>query len=130
MRGRKRIAQALVVVGSLALFVVGAVHAIAAYPEISSALATTNLAAAIISALKLAWLFASWHWITLGIIALVVAFGKAAPRRVLLLLCGLVVLLDAVLAYAKVGAFIGDELLTVAAVALLAGAALFPSAQS
>ena len=49
------------------------------------------------------------------------------PRRALLLLCGLVVFLDAAGAYFAIGLFIGDELLAVAAIAFLAGAALLPS---
>jgi hypothetical protein len=130
MQTRKRIAQALVVLGSLVLFVVGAVHGFAGYPEISRALAGTAIPGKVIGGLKLVWLLASWHWITLGVIALVLAFSEAALRRALLLLCGFIVLVDAALAFAAVGPFIGDKLLTVAAVALLAGAALFPAAQN
>jgi len=130
MRTRTRIAQALIVLGSLVLFVVGAVHGFAGYPQISGALAGTAIPGKIIGGLKLVWLLASWHWITLGIVALVLSLSKAALRRALLLLCGFIVLVDAALAFAAVGPFIGDELLTVAAIALLAGAALFPAAQN
>jgi hypothetical protein len=130
MQSRKRIAQVLVALGSFVLFVAGAVHGLVGYAEVSSALAGTNLRGKLIGGLKLAWLFASWHWITLGIIALVVAFSKAAPHRTILLLCGFIVLVDAAVAYAAVGLFIGDELLAIAAIALLAGAALFPAAQN
>ena len=130
MRTRKRIAQALVVLGSLVLFVVGAVHGFAGYPEISRALAGTAIPGKVIGGLKLVWLLGSWHWITLGVIAFVLALSKAALRRALLLLCGFIVLVDAALAFATVGPFIGDELLTVAAAALLAGAAFFPAAQN
>lgn len=126
MRSRQRIAQALIVLGSVVLFVVGTVHGFAGYPEISRALAGTAIPGKLIGGLKLVWLLGSWHWITLGVIALVLAFGKAALRRALLLLCGLIVLVDAALAFAAVGPFIGDELLTVAAAALLVGAILFP----
>jgi len=127
---RTRIAQALIVLGSLVLFVVGAVHGFAGYPQISGALAGTAIPGKIIGGLKLVWLLASWHWITLGVMALVLAFSKAALRRALLLLCGFIALVDAALAFAAVGRFIGDELLTVAAIALLAGAALFSSSQN
>ena len=130
MQNRKRVAQALIVLGSLVLFLVGAVHGLAGYPQISGALAGTAIPGKIIGGLKLVWLLASWHWITLGIIALVLAFSKTALRRALLLLCGFIVLADAALAFAAVGPFIGDELLTVAAIALLAGAALFSFSQN
>jgi hypothetical protein len=126
MQNRKRIAQALVVLGSLVLFVGAALHAIAGYPAVSGALQGTEVPHRIISALKAVWLFVSWHWIAVDIFALIAAFARTSPRRTILLLCGLIPLVDAAGAFYAIGPFIGDELLTVAALAFLASAALFP----
>jgi len=126
MQNRKRIAQALVVLGSLVLFVCAALHGIGGYREAFPALQGTEVPHGVISAFKAVWLFVSWHWIAVGIFALIAAFARTSPRRTILLLCGLVPLVDAAGAYCALGPFIGDELLTVAALAFLAGAALFP----
>jgi len=126
MQIRKRIAQALVVLGSLVLLVAAALHGILGYPAVFGALAGTAVPNRIIGAFKAVWVFVSWHWIALDIFALIAAFARTLPRRAILLLCGLVPLVDAVGAYSAIGVFIGDELLTVAALAFLASAALFP----
>ena len=126
MQNRKRIAQALVVLGSLVLFVGAALHGIAGYREVFGALRGTDVPPRLISVFKTVWLFVSWHWIAVGIFALIAAFARQSPRRTILLLCGLVPLVDAVGAYSAIGLFIGDELLAVAALAFLASAALFP----
>jgi hypothetical protein len=126
MRNRKRIAQALVALASLALIVAAALHGILGYPAVSGALHATDVPQRMISALKAVWLFVSWHWVAVDIFALMAAFARTSPRRAILLLCGLVPLVDAVGAYSALGLFIGDELLAVAALAFLASAALFP----
>jgi len=128
MQNRKRIAQALVVLGSLVLLAGATLHGIGGYQVAFGALGRTGLPHRIIGALKAVWLFASWHWIAVDIFALIAAFARTRPRRVILLLCGLVPLVDAAGAYVAVGLFIGDELLALAALAFLAGAALFPPA--
>jgi hypothetical protein len=126
MQNRKRIAQALVALGSLVLFVGAALHGIAGSRVAFGVLRGTDIPPRIASALKAVWLFASWHWIAVDIFALIAAFARTSPRRTILLLCGLVPLVDAAGAYYAIGLFIGDELLAVAALAFLASAALFP----
>jgi len=126
MQNRKRIAQALVALGSLVLFVGAALHGIAGYREVFGALRGTDVPPRLISVFKTVWLFVSWHWIAVGIFALIAAYARTSPRRTILLLCGLVPLVDAAGAYSAIGLFIGDELLAVAALAFLASAALFP----
>jgi len=128
MQNHKRLAQTLVVLGSLALFAGAALHGILGYPAVSRALHATDVPQRMISALKAVWLFVSWHWIAVDIFALIAAFAQKSPRRTILLLCGLVPLVDAAGAYYALGLFIGDELLAVAALAFLASAALFPPA--
>jgi len=128
MQNRKRIAQALAAIGSLVLFISAALHGIGGVREGFGALRGTGLPHPLISAFEAVWLFASWHWIAVGVLALIAAFARTSPRRTILLLCGLVPLVDAVGAYYALGLFIGDELLAVAALAFLASAALFPPA--
>jgi len=126
MQHRKPIARGLVALGSLLLFACAALHGILGYGGVFAALQRTSGPGRIISALKAAWLMDSWHWIAVGILALIAAFARTSPHRVVLFLCGLVALVDAASAYSAVGLFIGDELLAVAAIAFFAGVALFP----
>jgi hypothetical protein len=130
MRNRERIAQALVILGSLILFVSAPLHGFGGFRAVFSVLGGGNIPPHVMGALKVVWLMVSWHWVAIGAIALVVSFARTAPRRAVVLLCGLVTLLDAVGGFVAVGPFIGDELLSVAAVAILAGVVLFPSAES
>ena len=74
------------------------------------------------------WEMAAWHWLVIGILTLVACFARSGPRRLILLLCGLLPLVDAIAGYAAIGPFIGDELLAVAGAAILAAAALLPAA--
>jgi hypothetical protein len=108
------------------LFAGAALHGVLGYPAVSGALHGTGVPPGMISALKVVWLMVSWHWIAVDILALIAAFARTWPHRAILLLCGLVALVDAAGAYSALGLFIGDELLAVAALALLASAALFP----
>jgi hypothetical protein len=57
---------------------------------------------------------------------LAASFGRTAPWKVILVVCGIAVIGDAAGAFAAIGLFVGDELLTVAGVSILAAAALFP----
>jgi hypothetical protein len=127
MKNRKRIAQALVILGNLALLALAVGHAWNGYPAVSQIASEAQTTPLLAAGLKVIWLLVSWHWVALGIIALAVSFGRRAPHRVVLSLCGLVVLVDAAATLVRLGWFIGDELAAIAAFALLAAAALFPS---
>ena len=126
MQNRKRIAQALAALGSLVLFVAAALHGILGYRAVFAALHGIDASPRIISALKVVWLMVSWHWIAVGLLALMAAFARTWPRGAILLICAVVAIVDAAGAYSAIGLFIGDELLGVAALAFLASAALFP----
>jgi hypothetical protein len=129
VKNRKRIAQALVVLGNLALLALALAHARFGYPEVSRIASEGKASPFLAAGLKLIWLLASWHWVALGIIALAVSFGRRAPHRVVLLLCAMTLLVDAAATLAGPGWFIGDELLTLAGIAILLGAAVFPAAE-
>ena len=125
MQNRKPIAQALVALGSLLLFACAGLHGILGYGAVFGALHETSAPRRTISALKAAWLMDSWHWIAVGILALIAAFAPTSPHRAVLFLCGLVAFVDAASAYSSVGLFIGDELLAVAAIVFFASVTLF-----
>ena len=127
MQTRKRIAQALVVVGNVALFVLGYGHTKGGLPVVSKTVSDAKASPFFAAGLKTLWVLMSWHWVVFGVIALTAAFGKRAPHRVALFLCGLAILVDAAATVARVGWFIGNELLAVAAVAILGATALFPA---
>jgi len=126
MQNRERIAKALVILGSVVLFAGAALHGIAGYRQVFRVLQGTEIPPRMVSVFKVVWLFPSWHWIAVGVFALIAAYARISPRRAILLLCGLVPLVDAAGACYAIGPFIGDELLAVAALAFLASAALFP----
>ena len=127
MKNRRRIAQAIVILGSVVVFVSAALHGTFGYQGVVGALVSAKVDPGVIGAEKAIWLIVSWHWIVICVLALVASFGRAAPRKAILLLCGLAVIVDAIAAYAGVGLFIGDELLAIAGVAILTAAAIFPS---
>jgi hypothetical protein len=130
VNNRKRIAQGLTVLGSIVLFASAAFHSAGGYPQISAAMHASGLQPPLVRALQAIWVMAAWHWIGIGTIALVACFARTGPRRLILLLCGLLPLVDAIAGYVSIGPFIGDEMLTVAAVAILGGLALLPNAES
>jgi hypothetical protein len=125
MKNRERTARGLVILGSLLLFAAAALHGFAGYPFLSRALSTVNLNSFLQGGLRALWLLVSWHWVAVGVIALVLCFGGATQRKPLLLICGLLVLVDAIGVFIGVGFFLGDETLGVAGLAFLLAAALF-----
>jgi len=130
MQNRKRIAQVLVALGSLVLFAACALHGIFGYRGVFDALRGTTAPQDVVRGLKAVWFIIAWHWAVIGIVALVAAFSRSQLRRVIVLMCGIVVMADAAGMYAALGVFIGNEVIFTSALMLLAGAALFPAAQS
>jgi hypothetical protein len=129
MQNRKRIAQILVSLGGLILFAGCALRGIFGYRGIFDALRGTTAPQDVIRGLKAVWFIIAWHWAVLGVVALLAAFLRTAPRRIILLLCGIVALADAAGMYAALGVFIGNEMIFGSAVAFFTGAVLFPAAQ-
>jgi hypothetical protein len=74
------------------------------------------------ASLRPLWLFASLHWLMTA--AVCVWAVKAEPRvaRLILLSCAATVIADAVLLYRFIGPFIGEAILTVAALLMMVGA--------
>ncbi len=130
MKNRERAARGLVVIGSLILFAAAALHDFTGYPGLSRALSTANLRPFLEGSFKAFWLLMSWHWIAIGVIALVVCYGGARSRKLVLLLCGLLPLVDGIGTSITVGWFFGNEMLSLAGLTIIAAAALFESACS
>jgi hypothetical protein len=126
MKNRKRSAQALAILGAVAMLVSAAFHGTLGYQGMVGGLAGKGVDPIIFAALKAIWLIVSWHWIAIAILVLASSFGRTAPWKVILSVCGIAVIGDALGAFAAIGAFVGDELLAIAGVSILAAAALFP----
>lgn len=130
MTNRKRSAQALAILGAVAMLVSAAFHGTLGYQGIVAALAGKGVDPTVVAALKAIWLIVSWHWLAIATLVLASSFGRMAPWRVVLLVCGIAVIGDALGAFAAIGIFVGDELLAVAGVSILAAAALFQPPQA
>jgi hypothetical protein len=130
MKNRKRSAQALAILGAVAMLVSAAFHGTLGYEGVVAALSQKGVDPTIVAALKAIWLIVSWHWLAIAILVLASSFGRTAPWRVVLLVCGIAVIGDALGAFAAIGIFVGDELLAVAGVSILAATALFQPPQA
>jgi hypothetical protein len=130
MQNRKRIAQVLTSLGGLILFVGAALHSTLGYHAIFDPLRGTAAPQENVQGLKTIWFLYAWHSVAIGIIAILAAFVRGLPHRAILLVCGIITLGDAAGIFAALGVFIGDEISFSCAIAFLAGAALFPTAQS
>ncbi len=130
MNGRKRAARILVVLGSIVLFASAALHSLAAYPNVSSALGGSNLSAPLQAALRAVFLLVGWDWIVIAVVALLAAFTEAKWRKMLVLFCALALLVETGLTLAFIGVFLGNELIGSAALLILSGALLFENGDS
>ncbi|WP_420608258.1 hypothetical protein [Novosphingopyxis sp.] len=72
--------------------------------------------------LKPLWIFASLHWLLTAAICLLIARGEPSVAQIILLVCAGVLILDAILLYIFIGPFIGEALLTAAALMFVVGA--------
>jgi hypothetical protein len=128
MDSRNKVARILVTIGSIVLFASAALHFFAGYSRGFPALAASNLGIGLQTAFRVVFLSVAWDWILLGIIALVAAFKATAARRVLVLVSGLGVFVEAVVGAAIMGVFIGNEMIGAAAILIVIGGLFFESA--
>jgi hypothetical protein len=127
MNSRNKAARILTTMGSVVLFVTAILHFFAGYSTGFPALAGSNLNVGLQTAFRVVFLSVAWHWILLGIIALLATF-KAAARKALVLVCGLGVLIEAAGGAAIMGIFIGNQMIGAAGVLITIGGLLFESA--
>lgn len=128
MNRRNRAARILVTIGSIVLFASATLHLYGGYRIGFPALAASNLKVGLQAGFRVVFLSLAWDWILLGIVALVAAFKAAAARKALVLVCGLGVLIEAVVGAAIMGIFIGNEMIGTAAILIIIGGLLFESA--
>ncbi len=124
MSGRNKAARILVAMGSIVLFASAAVHSLAAYPRLSSALGASNLNVRLQDPLRAVFLLVGWDWIVIAIVALLAAFTETKLRKILVLFCGVAVLVETALTLAFIGVFLGNEMIGSAAVLLMVGGLL------
>ncbi len=128
MDRRNKAARILATMGSVVLFAAAVLHFFAGYAKGFPALAASNLKVGLQTAFRVVFLSVGWDWIVLGIIVLVAAFKATAARKALVLVCGLGVLIEAVVGAAIMGIFIGNEMIGAAAILIVIGGLLFGNA--
>jgi hypothetical protein len=129
MNARNRAGQIVIAIGSVVLFISAALHFLAGQSTGFPALAASNLDVGLQAGFRVVFLSVGWHWIVLGIIAMVAAFKVAARRRTLVLICGLGVLIEAAVGAAVMGVFIGTEMIGAAAILTIIGGCLLEGAR-
>lgn len=125
MNGRSKAARVFVVLGSVVLLVSAAFHCFAGYKQGFPALTASNLNPDLQVAFRVIFLSVAWHWLVITIIALVTAFTQTRLRKVLVLICGLAVLLEAAVGATAMGLFIGNEMIGAAGLLIVCGGLLF-----
>ena len=127
MNKRNKAARILVAIGGIVLFAAAAVHSLAAYSNVSSALSTSNLTLPLQAALRSVFLLVGWDWVVIAIVVLLAAFTDTKLRKVLVLFCGVALLVQTGLTLVFLGLFLGNEMIGSAAVFILCGGLLFES---
>jgi hypothetical protein len=125
MNGRNKAARILVALGGIVLFASAALHCMAAYPTVSSALSASNLSAPLKAALRAVFLLVGWDWIVIAVVALLAGFTETKLRKILVLFCGVAVLVETGLTLALIGVFLGNEMIGSAALLIICGGLLF-----
>jgi hypothetical protein len=124
MSGRNKAARILVAMGSIVLFASAALHSLAAYPRLSTALGASNLNVHLQEPLRAVFLLVGWDWIVIAIVELLAAFTETKLRKILVLFCGVAVLVETALTLAFIGVCLGNEMIGSAAVLLIVGGLL------
>ena len=122
MNGRNSVARILVALGAIGWFAIAVLH-LRDYPEDTARLSV--LSAPLQAEFRTIFLMVGWDWIVVAVVALLAAFTQTTLRKVLVLLCGVAGLLQAALALALMGVFLGTELMFPAAILLIVGGLLF-----
>ena len=125
MSGRNKAARVFVIMGSVVLFASAALHCFAGYSKVFQALTASNLNPGLQAAFRVVFLSLGWHWLLTAIVALLAGLTETRLRKKLVLLCGLVLLLEAGIGASMMGFFIGNEMIGAAALLLVCGGLLF-----
>ncbi len=122
---RSTLSRTLATLGCIVLLASAAMHCLAYQKFSAPAVHASNLPIALQSTFELAFLSMAWSWIVLALIVLVVTFGEARLGKLIILICGLAVLIQAVVTVPMVGLFIGNEMIGIASLLIIIGGFLF-----
>ena len=125
MSGRNQAARVFVILGSVVLLASAALHCFAGYSKVFPVLSTSNLNPGLRAAFRVVFLSLGWHWLLTAIVALLAGLTETKLRKMLVLLCGFTVLLEAGIGASMMGFFIGNEMIGAAALLLVCGGLLF-----
>ena len=130
MSGRNKAARVFVILGSVVLLASAALHCFAGYSKVFQALTTSNLNPGLQAAFRVVFLSLGWHWLLTAIVALLAGVTETRLRKMLVLVCGLGVLLEAGVGASMMGFFIGNEMIGAAALLLVCGGLLFDQSEA
>lgn len=116
-----KVARGLVTAGSIVLIVSAVLHALGGVKVGFPALRSSNLAPGMQAAFRVVFLSLGWHWLVLAAVVLLANSSPGRMRRALVLLCGVAVLIEAVVGAGMMGLFIGNEMIGVAGLLLVCG---------
>lgn len=125
MGGRNKAARVFVVLGSVVLFANAALHFWGGYSQGFPALNASNLNPALKVGFQVVFLALGWHWVVVGVIALLAGLTQTRLRKVLVLFCGLAELFEAIAGASMMGLFLGNEMIGAGALLLVCGGLLF-----
>lgn len=117
----------MVALGCLVLLAGALLHLIAGSPRVSTALAASNLNAGLQAAMRSVWFLIGWTWIVIAVVTLIAAFTETKIQKPIVLFCGFALLVQIPVWVALMGWFVGNEMLLVAGVLIVAGGLLFRS---
>jgi hypothetical protein len=127
MNRRDHLACIAVALGSAVWSAIAALH----LKDYSKDTAKLSLLSASVQAeFRTIFLMVGWDWIVVAALALLAAFTRTRLRKPLVLICGVAALVQATLALAHMGVFLGTELMFPAAALLIIGGLLFGDSES
>lgn len=122
------LARWLVLIASIVLFAAGLLHVIGYLYGLGPALVKSGIDPRVLGAVKCVWFV-----FTVELVILSPAFvwiSRLPGMRLLLLFLALIPVIDAILMYYFVGAFIGSNMVAAGSVLLVIGAWLLPAAET
>lgn len=122
---RRTVSRALVMLGCVVLLVSAVEHCLAYINFSGPAVHASNLPVPVQSVFEIAFLSMAWSQIVLVIITLVVTFVETRLSKIIGLICGFAVLIQAAFTVPLVGLFAGNEMLGAASLVIIVGCFLF-----
>src|SRR6185312_4498381 len=125
MNKPQKTAQILIGLGSFVVLVGSTFHLIAAYPQVSAALASSNLNEALKNALRAVFLMIGLTWIVVAVVTLIATFVRTRTSSLIILFCGFALLLQIPIWVSLMGWFVGNEMFLLGAGLIVCGGLLF-----